>query len=127
MEALLLGELTMIDIIKLNVSDYSKDPFGRYLSDGEGNGEEYRKKFLVPELKKGNSLIINLDGINDEYGSSFLVEAFANLIRKEGFEYNDIKNRVKFVSENKDWLEEIDYYLEEVKKENQGKILLKNF
>jgi hypothetical protein len=125
MEALLLGDTAMAEV-NLNVRDYSKDPFGRYKTDGEGNGEEYRIDYLVPELKKGNILIINLDGINDEYGSSFLVEAFANLIRKEGFKYEDIKSRVKFESKNTDWLEEIDYYLDEVKKENQGRVLLNN-
>ena len=107
----------------LNVRDYTLDPFGRYRTDGDGNGEEYRVDYIVPELKLGNKLIINLDGI-DEFGSSFLVEAFANLIRKEDFTYEYIKKMVIFECEDKEVINEIQYYLNEVKIENQGKSLI---
>lgn len=104
----------------LNVKDYTLEPFGRYEIDGEGNGEEYRKKYIVPELKSGNDLEINLDGINDEYGSSFLVEAFANVIRKEGFSYEEFIDRVKFVSVHDDWLEDLNSFIEEARVDTQG-------
>lgn len=104
----------------LKVKDYTLEPFGRYVIDGEGNGEEYRKSYIIPELEKGNDLIIELDGINDEYGSSFLVEAFANIIRKEGYSYEEFKKRITFKSVHSDWLEELDYFIEEARLEMQG-------
>ena len=98
--------------VTLRVKDYTLEPFGRYETDGEGNGEVFRKEYILPELKKGNDIIIDLDGVNDGYGSSFLVEAFANLIRKEEFTYGEIKRRIKFESKNEHWLKEIDSYLD---------------
>lgn len=111
--------------IYLKVSDYSKDPYGRYRTDGEGNGTEYREDFILPELKQGNKVIVDLDGIHDEYGSSFLVEAFANLIRKEGFSYETLENLLEFRSTNKSWINEIYYYLNEAKDEASRNILRK--
>jgi len=104
----------------LNVKDYTKDPYGRYRTDGEGNGEEYRVDYILPELEKGNSLTIDLDGIHGEYGSSFIVEAFANLIRKEGYSYEYISEHITFISNDAEWVSEVKYYLNEVRLETQG-------
>jgi hypothetical protein len=115
MEALLLGDKIMSKV-KINVTDYTDDPFGRYKSDGEGNGAEFRDKYIIPELEKGKDIIINLDGIlDDEYNSSFLDEAFANLIRKRGYKYSDLCKRLKFESQNKEWEKEAQSYLDELK------------
>ncbi|WP_440875015.1 STAS-like domain-containing protein [Thalassotalea sp. PLHSN55] len=115
MEALLLGGNNM-STVTINVIDYTNDPFGRYQSDGEGNGAEFRDNYIVPELEKGNDLIINLDGIlDDEYNSSFLDEAFANLIRKKGYKYSELCKRLKFKSVNKEWEKEAQSYLDELK------------
>jgi len=107
----------------LKVSDYTMEPFGRYPSDGEGNGETYRKNILIPALNKGLSLVIHLDGVSDEYGSSFLVEAFANLIRKDRYSYSEIKDKIEFVSHDKNLIEEIKYYLSEANAETNKNIL----
>ncbi|MCE7607959.1 STAS-like domain-containing protein [Vibrio fluvialis] len=105
----------MKNIIHLYVTDYTYDPFGRYEEDGEGNGEVFRTKYLMPVLNRGDIAYVHLDGINDEYGSSFIVEAFANLIRKENMSYDDVKNRVKLVSRHQDWIDEIDDYIREAR------------
>ena len=104
----------------LHVKNYTLEPFGRYEIDGEGNGEEYRKKYIVPELKEGNTLEIHLDGINYEYGSSFLVEAFANIIRKEGFSYDEFMEKIQFKSVHEDWLEDLYSFIEEARIDTQG-------
>ena len=36
----------------INVLDYTADPGGRYVNDGEGNGEQFRENYLKPALKK---------------------------------------------------------------------------
>lgn len=116
MENLLLGGIIMSEVL-LKVKDFSKEPYGRYTIDGDSNGEKFRKSLIVPELNNGNKVAIDLDGINEDYDSSFLVEAFANLIRKENFTYERIKNDVRFISVHSDWIEEVEYYIDEVKKE----------
>ncbi|MGR6831201.1 STAS-like domain-containing protein [Aliivibrio wodanis] len=105
------------------VKNYTTEPYGRYLSDGHGNGEEYRTEFIIPELKNGHNLIIDLDGIDDEYGSSFIVEAFANIIRVEGYSYDDFYKRITLKSMHIDWIKEIDDYLKIAQNEVSMKLL----
>lgn len=66
-------------------NDFCKNPSGRYYTDGDGSGEEFREDFLVPILRflqeKGEKLTINIDTNVSSYGSSFLVEAFGNIVK----------------------------------------------
>ena len=66
-------------------NDYTKSPGGRYITEGEHSGEDFREKILLPAFEKcqknDEELIINLDG-GYGYWSSFLEEAFAGLARK---------------------------------------------
>ncbi|WP_152492624.1 STAS-like domain-containing protein [Roseovarius sp. THAF27] len=64
--------------------DFTRYPGGRYPRDGEGNGTDFRDRFLVPILKDHDKAVIILDGAAG-YPSSFLDEAFAGLVRNEGF------------------------------------------
>ncbi|MEC8904544.1 MAG: STAS-like domain-containing protein [Pseudomonadota bacterium] len=107
----------------LNVSEFTKDAFNRFIEDGDGSGEEFRIKVLSPALKQNDKVTVNLDGIHDEYGSSFLVEAFANLIRKSGFSYEELKQKLELRSENLRWPKEIWRYIDEAKKDSEGSIL----
>lgn len=122
MEIILLMSGVIMSQILIKVRDYTLEPFGRYETDGEGNGEEFRKKFILPALKSGDDVLIDLDGINDGYGSSFIVEAFANLIRKENFSYAEIKTRLKFKSTNTKWIKEIESYIDATKDKDNSVI-----
>jgi hypothetical protein len=62
------------------VSDYTKFPGGRYTRHGKGSGEEFRQKFMLPVLRGGEDLTVDLDGAAG-YPASFLEEAFGGLIR----------------------------------------------
>lgn len=64
--------------------DYTPYPGGRYPEDGKGNGTTFREEFLLPIIKDGKTAEIVLDGAAG-YPSSFLDEAFAGLVRNEGF------------------------------------------
>lgn len=70
---------------ELNIGrDFSPDPAGRYYTDGPGSGEEFREDVLKPRLEnlnKGEKLVIILDDGVEGYGSSFLVEGFAGLVK----------------------------------------------
>lgn len=105
---------------RLYVKDFTKDAYNRYEDDGDGSGEEYRKKFLVPALNEFDSVIVNLDGVNDEYGSSFQVEAFANLIRKSNFKFEDLKKRLTIESDKTSWVDEVWTFIEEAKRDTEG-------
>lgn len=108
----------------LKVTEYTKEPYSRYKEDKlGGNGETFRKDFIIPCLKKHQKITIDLDGILDDYGSSFLSEAFAMLILDEGMNYDEIIKRIEFKSENTERVQHILTYLKEAKEEVQGKLV----
>ncbi|WP_094507048.1 STAS-like domain-containing protein [Brucella thiophenivorans] len=61
-------------------NDFTKYPGGRYRKHGNGSGEEFRNRYLVPALQNNEPLTIILDGTVG-YSSSFLEEAFGGLVR----------------------------------------------
>ena len=76
---------------------FSEFPAGRYYDDGPYPGEKFRKEFLVPALKAGGKVLVDLDGTMG-YGSSFLEEAFGGLVRDEGFAVDDLERRLRIHS-----------------------------
>lgn len=73
-------------MITINIAnEYTKTPGGRFKSEGEFSGEDFRDGILLPKyleaVKHNQILCINLDG-GYGYGSSFLEEAFGGLVRK---------------------------------------------
>jgi len=65
--------------------DFTPFPFGRTPADGENSAERFRDEFLLPKLRKGEFVIVNLDGVLGGLSSSFLEEVFGGLVRKRGF------------------------------------------
>lgn len=65
-------------------TEFSAYPSGRFPSDGDHNGEVFREKFLAPALNRAVAqntvVVVDIDGVRS-FGSSFLEEAFAGLIR----------------------------------------------
>jgi hypothetical protein len=70
----------------LRVSDHVRAPGFRSIADGPYSGQWFREQYLVPQLRaaieSGEQLTVRLDGVAG-YGSSFLEEAFAGLIRNK--------------------------------------------
>ena len=68
---------------KIKVLDFDEFPGLRHCSISENSGEEYYHKVLNTAFKnayeKNEKLIVDLDG-TDAYASSFLDEAFGNLV-----------------------------------------------
>ena len=81
--------------MKINIAtDFSDTPVGRYPDDGDFCGENFRKKHLVPNLKKASKaspLIVKIDGA-EGFGSSFLEEAFGGLVRCDGYTPDELKS-----------------------------------
>ena len=97
--------------------DFTRYPAGRYRSDGPYSGEAFREKFLKPVLESGDKATVVFDGAMG-YGSSFLEEAFAGLIR-ERFSKREIQDAFQLVSEDDpSILIEIEEYLTDA--ENYG-------
>lgn len=98
--------------------DYTKSPGGRFSTEGEYSGEDFRERILFPvyeECRKTNKkLTVILDG-GYGYGSSFLEEAFGGLARKTNDP--DILN-ISFVSNEEPRLinDIIGYMKDELKK-----------
>lgn len=69
----------------LNIGqDFSLDPSGRYRSDGDGSGESFREDCLLPvvsALSPDEQITIVLDDGVEGYGSSFLSEGFAGMVK----------------------------------------------
>lgn len=101
----------IIDIAK----DFSTKPFGRDQSDGKFSGTRFRDEYLIKAFRETEGDIsVILDGVSRGYGSSFLEESFAGLIRN-GIPYDQVKARLKIVSEDSGYIKEIWEYIEEQK------------
>lgn len=85
---------------ELNIGqDFNCHPIGRYYTDGTGSGEEFREEFLkkaISEAGENETITIILDDGVEGYGSSFLVEAFAGLVRQGFMDGQTLKARLEF-------------------------------
>lgn len=95
---------------KIAVINYSLDPGPRYVRQGDDSGEDYYHKILNNEfyeaLINGQVLEISLDGTSG-YASSFLDEAFGNLVYD--FSLDKVKSSVSIVSEEEpEWKDMIE-------------------
>lgn len=90
----------------LNIGkDFSTDPIGRFRSDGNRSGETFREDCLkqaLQSLEPGEKLEIILDDGVESYGSSFLSEGFAGMV-KYGFITSEellAKIEIKYTNED---------------------------
>ena len=88
-------------MISIDVTDFSKKPFGRYKSDGDYHGERFRNEVLKVKLPHplNEDVVVDFSKISLGVGSSFLEEAFGGLVRdgyskKELVEHLKIKDRM---------------------------------
>jgi len=79
--------------------EFSDHPIGRYREDGPESGQVFREDHLIPTLKKlkaNEKLEIILDDGVEGYGSSFLVEAFAGVVRVGFMKSEDLLGLLTF-------------------------------
>ncbi|RDE87454.1 STAS-like domain-containing protein [Aggregatibacter kilianii] len=100
------------------VKEFSTTPGARYRHLGKASGEEFRDDILVPAFERDKDLIVDLDGVRG-YGSSFLDEAFAGLVRLGKFTSDEIKTMIANIrTTNSDWKSEVESYVDdEIKKQ----------
>lgn len=111
--------------IKLVIADYYMSPGPRYSNQGEDSGEEFYHKYLNLKFYESfiaNSILeVNLDGPNG-YASSFLDEAFGNLVFDFGL--SNVNNRINIISnEEPEWIDMIknETYIEWEERRMQDK------
>tara|TARA_Y100000588_G_scaffold361778_1_gene422924 strand:- start:1398 stop:1745 length:348 start_codon:yes stop_codon:yes gene_type:complete len=76
---------------------FSDEPSGRFYSDGEGSGEEFREEFLrvqLSKLEENQKLKIIIDDEIEGYGSSFLVEGFAGMVKYGYMQADELLNKI---------------------------------
>ncbi len=76
------------------VSEFYPKPKWRYIHEGEGSGEDFRKRILAGALRDNDLVIVDLNGFN-RYGPSFISESFGELIRVEGFSRSELKRKLR--------------------------------
>ena len=96
-------------------TDFSTAPGPRACEEGKHSGEEFRKTVLAPRVRdaidRKESLLIDLDGTAG-YGTSFLEESFGGLIREEGFRLAQLKETIRYKSDDEpELIEEIEAYM----------------
>ncbi|WP_420723928.1 STAS-like domain-containing protein [Hwanghaeella sp. LZ110] len=90
----LMGESTFeISIAR----DFSRTPGPRFIRQGEASGEKFRRSVLQPALERYQFITVILDGTAG-YGSSFIDEAFGGLIRVDGFSADELRKRIRIIS-----------------------------
>ena len=97
-------EPTTDQLIILNYSEY---PGPRYCDQGDSSGEDFYHEILNPTfsnaLKNNHKLVVTLDGTAG-YASSFLDEAFGNLVYD--FTEGKVKTNIEIISNQEpDWKE----------------------
>jgi hypothetical protein len=100
--------MIMISVAK----DFSRFPAGRFLSDGPYSGEKFREEFLVEPIKKGEEVVVDLDGVAG-YGSSFLEEAFGGVVRKLKLARAKVDRIIKINSDDESLVAEVTGYMHE--------------
>jgi hypothetical protein len=97
---------------------FSKTPFGRYVSDGPNSAERFRRECLVPAFKASSGPIeVDFNGISLAIGSSFLEEAFGGLIRKEGITKDRVKKNLIIKSDLPFYQQQIARFIDKAEPE----------
>lgn len=91
----------------LNIgADFSPDPAGRFLTDGDGNGESFRETSLKPmieSLDSGEKLKIIIDDGVEGYGSSFLNESFGGMVKYGYIQNQDMLDVIEIIYAKEDF------------------------
>ncbi len=87
--------------------EFSHDPSGRFIDpDGKASGESFREKHLkdlVLSLGTGEKLQIILDDDIESYGSSFLVEGFAGMVKYGYIRSQELLDKLAFSYSDEDF------------------------
>lgn len=95
-----------MNTVRIVVKDWTRFPGGRFKSDGEHSGEEFREVFLEHNVKAGRRFEIDFNGIFTA-GWSFLDEALGYYVSELG-ESGFRERFVLIADDDPDILEEME-------------------
>lgn len=101
--------------------DFSPDPAGRFRGDGNSSGEAFREDYLkdaILKLTPGEKLQIIIDDNVEGYGSSFLSEGFAGMVKYGYTTAEELLSKLDIVYNNADfefYRDKIFQYIREAK------------
>ncbi|CAM3571324.1 STAS-like domain-containing protein [Halomonas sp. FME1] len=111
----------MSDFVIIDIGlDYTDLPYGRDERDGDLNGKHFRETVLLPALKENKKVIIEMSNALG-YGSSFLDEAFAGLIKHGGFTKDELFERLEFKYNKESVKRNIYKYMQEAEEGKKKK------
>lgn len=91
----------------LNIGkDFSEIPAGRFKTDGPYSGEAFREDLLkgkINSLGENEKLIIIIDDGVEGYGSSFLTEGFAGMVKYGYIENVALLEKIEIDFQDKDF------------------------
>lgn len=99
--------------------DFSDVPWGRYPADGDFCGENFRERILVPALRAGAKVVVDLDGA-EGFGSSFLDEAFGGVVRKGYFTAAEVKQKLEIVTREQEFRMYVDLIWQYIQEASQN-------
>lgn len=101
-----------MDKVVISVAqDFSDTPAGRYRADSPRSGQQFREDILLPALKRGERVEVDLNGTLG-FGSSFLEEAFGGLVR-HGLTAKDLHERLSIKSSIPIYVKRVWQYIDE--------------
>lgn len=104
-------------VMKINIAkDFSKNPAGRYISDGKYSGESFLKNYLIPAVKTHDLVELDFTGVRG-YGSSFLEEAFGGLVRLTNMSFKEFMNKITIITQDPFLVPEINSYINDAEKQ----------
>ncbi|MEZ8122229.1 STAS-like domain-containing protein [Vibrio splendidus] len=97
-------------------TQFSNEPSARFYRDtGARSGEAFREdhlRKLIADLQPGEKITFILDDDVDTYGSSFLTEGFAGMVKYGYIEANELLSKIDFSYTDEDY----EFYEERVRK-----------
>ena len=109
----------MRDEISIDIGkDFSRYPAGRTTAYGPYSGEAFREKFLRSPIAKGQHVVVLMDSAVG-YGSSFLDEAFAGLVRVGVASATRLRELLTLRSEDDSLIDEVWTYVDDEEKRRQ--------
>jgi len=98
----------MKDKKEINIGkSFSKVPSGRFWTDGDYSGEAFREETLLPiirSLSENETVDIILDDGVEGYGSSFLTEAFAGIVKYGYMDSNELLRKINLIANKVDFI-----------------------
>lgn len=97
--------------IKIDVKNFSDDPFGRDDNDGPFNGDRFRREYLSNALKQYDKVIVDFDGLQAFPGTSFIGSAFVGLMTIDKIPYQVLMDKLEILPKDSIYPESINMIL----------------